>query len=377
MTKIKAIFTMLAVFILANFATAQAEDNANWYDTLTMEGMIDARAVYKAFDVDAEDVDKLNTSDIQVRYAGLGAVIEPSDFVEGYILFLFEEFYGGREDAPFAYFGDGSENFDMDEGWLKLHYQGAYFRMGKGYLPFTHESTFAVKDPMTWYFGDCRHSLLEIGYEHDYGALSFGAFNGDFDNADEDGKPADDAIDDFVLHAHVNPLAGVEGYDLEIGGGYLSDITEAAVGADFIDPNSNYETNVPGYSGYLHFEGEFSDNVGLGVELEYATSGRFDKENYVDASGEETAVSVVNAEVQVPFAHKHWIGAKYESISGLDWLNTAQYDKNFEPTEFSSYSGFAGTAILEPVTLAFQFTSGVDDESNTLTEVTFQTLLEF
>ncbi len=377
MKELGIILCVIAAVIIPNSASAETKEKSKWHDTISIEGMIDARVVYKAFDVNAKDVDALRTSDIQVRYAGLGAVIEPTDFIEAYMLFLFEEFYGGREDAPFAYFGDGSENFDMDEGWVKLHNNGAFFRIGKGYLPFTHETTFAVKDPLTWYYGDCRHTLAEIGYEHDIITLSVGAFNGNSDNADSHGEPGDDMIDGFVIHAHVNPLTRISGYSLEIGGGFINDLTEAAIGSDFLDPNGNYENNVFGYSGYLHFEAEFTQNIGLGVEFEYASSGEFDRDNYVNAADEQTAIDAINAEVQAPFLKHYWIGGKYESIGGLDWMETAQYNSDFEPTAFHGYGGFAGTNVLKPVTLAFQFIRGVDNESNAMTELIFQTLLEF
>jgi hypothetical protein len=376
----------IAFALIVNANAAFAEDEQKWYDTLSISGMVDARVVYKRFSTKAEGVDDVESSDIQTRYAGIGFEINPTDHIEAYVLFLFEEFYGGRESC-FPYHGDGSENFDMDEGWLKLNYSGGFLRMGKGYLPFTHETTFAVKDPLTWYYGDCRHTFGEIGYEHDYFATSLGVFNCDSDNrrlrgnAAADGEQElvldDDTLDSYVFHAHVLPLAAFDDHELEIGLGIISDVTEGAIGCEFIEPGSAYERDVPAYAGYLHYEGELTDTLGLGVELEYVASEKFAAQTYLDSAGDRTRLYVTNAELAAFLYDDYWIGLKHESIRGIDWLHTAQYDPEFKPRVFSSFGGFAGTDILEPVTLAFQFMAGSDDESNQLIEATFQTLLEF
>jgi hypothetical protein len=288
-------------------------------------------------------------------------------------------------------FGGEDLGIDMDEGFVTAEWNGLFGTLGKLYLPVGQFDTFAVADPLVLEVAECRQSAIGIGYNHEYFELSGWAFNGDFDNVDDEGDVADNAIDAFAVRLNIMPLAFQDQYSLTLGGYYLSDATETSLGFGDnlaeIDPNDvadngdefvKYESNVPLFGGFLTAELPFTDMFGLGFTGEYVATGEYDKEEYLDNRDEETAVSALNAELAALILEGSiQIGPKFEMISGLDWLETQENDPNYEVTAYSQYGGFIGYDPWDHLHLGLQVMAGADNEGNQVTDVQFQTLFEF
>ncbi len=333
---------------------------------ILVHAFIDSRVGYKDFDWASNAADDLLLSDVYARYAGVGFIFKPNQYVEGYFLALFEEFFADP----------GGDNFDMDEGWIKLQYCNAFLRIGKLYAPFAHESTFGVEDPLTWHFADTRKSGAELGYDNDYLFMSGTLINGEFDTVDSLGNPDDERIDDYVLHLHLHPLAMSDDYELEVGAGYLSDVTET--GLDFGNEylSGDYTSNVAAVSYYLTFMVPVTDGLVLGFDSEYIESGKFKRKNYVDLDGDRTKISSANIEVALFGGERWWAGAQYAMMGGFDWLSANGRDLGLTPTRFFSWGGFGGINLNDNASVALQFMSGNDDEGDTLVETYFQVFLE-
>ncbi len=335
---------------------------------VSVEAWVDARAAYKSYSFDAEGVDDVNQSDVYVRYAGVGFHAEPNPHLEAQLVFLFEEFFAEPD----------GDNFGMDEGWLKVKYGGAYVSAGKMFPAFTYEDTDGIEDPLTWHFGDCRKTAVELGYENSYVALSAAFFNGDFDLTDDLGNPEDEAIDDYVIHARLTPMTGDDGYLLDFGFSYLSDFAETELdfgNAFFMSPV--YEDPVPGYSGHAAFIAPVGSSYEFGLEAVYIASGEFDELNYVDLDGDQSSVSLMHAELSLAGDGKWWIGAGYDQISGLDWLGANEADPSLTPTRYAAWNAFAGAVIFENASVALQVAYGEDDEGDTALETYGRLLIEF
>jgi hypothetical protein len=335
---------------------------------VTINAWADSRAALKDRYWDGDVASDEHLSDIYVRYAGVGVTALPADGVEAYLEILFEEFFADPE-------GDG---FNLDQAWIKLDRGGAFLRIGKMNFPFGHETTFAVEDPLTWYFSDCRRSGVEIGFSNDYLTVSGGAFNGDFDVVDDNGDPGDERVDDYALHLHFNPLAGSDRFDLEIGGGYISDITETELdfGNNFFTAGSLYRDPVAAGSGYIVMSADVGGYYSLALDAEYMESEKFSGKNYVDARGDETAISSANVELALFKGEKWWVGAQYAAMGGFDWLDAQAHDPALAPVWFESWGGFGGMAVSDSLTLATQVVNGWDSEGDTVIESWFQVLFE-
>jgi len=354
--------------------------NQDWFDVTTINGIIDARVGYLSFAPQTNDLDVETVSDIYIFNAGLGAEIEPNEYLSGAIFFLWEEDFGGED-----------LGVDMDEGFITLAWMGLFGQLGKTYLPVGQFDTFAISDPLVLELAECRQSALGIGYEHIFFHVSGWTFAGDFENVDENGKAADNIVDSYAARLNVMPLAFQDRYSVTIGGYFLSDATETSLefGGNLaeVDPDNTpdngdefirYKTDVPLYGGFLTAELPFTDLFGIGITGEYVTTGEFNEEEYVDNTGAAAAISAMNGEVAALVLNGAVrIGGKFETISGLDWLETQGNDPNYEVTSFSQYGGFAGYDPWDHLHLGLQVMSGADNRGNKITHALFQTALEF
>lgn len=395
---IKRILIALIVFLLMASASAFAESDSDWFDIIYFTGYADMRADYFMFtpNTDNED-DEKTTSDIYVFEAALETHAEITDWVDADAVFYYVDSSNGDNTGR-------TEELTIDEFYITLSGWGVYAKMGKYYLPVGDFSSYGVgytrpKD-LFW----TRVSALGIGYdfvhpdtEKEVFGLSAHIFNGDFDNIEVvDGAPEtdDDMISDFAAHLFFAPTAfsDAEGYSLELGGYYLSDFTETLAGFGNIlmpqdiaaTPNDSsddvvlYENDIPLYGGYLTGDFNFTEMIGLGLVAEYATTGEIDELEYVDTSAEATAISAIHGELALLIHERRvQIGGRYSLINGLDYLETAGFDPEFEPSTYSEYGGYIGLDYIEYLHLGIQGLMGMDNESNTTTKIEFQAKVQF
>jgi hypothetical protein len=291
----------------------------------------------------------------------------------------------------------------FDEAYVQLgDDKGPFLRAGKYYMPFAQSETFGFEYNLVQRWLLANPVALGLGYNHKYFGVSAHMFNGRNDTSSSSGREDNDIIDTYAAGLDFSPLAMFEKHSLDLGGYFLTDATETwgnlgrlfngtrvvldANGNPTTESTVNYSENVPMYGGYLVGRFTLSDLLGLGVRGEYATTGEFDKKDYVDAKGKATAVTWMNAELAFLF----WegvigLGGKYESISGVDYfgpqmpagVNLAPPNETYEPTSYSHYGGFFTTNLMEELTIGLEYLYGKDSEDNSDMELQVQTRLDF
>jgi hypothetical protein len=366
---------------------ATAEEESNWYDSFSFTGYLDTRFQYSSFSPNVSGADKTSASDIRVWEAAISPGVRVSDYVDVTAVFYYVD--GSNKDHT-----GRSESLTVDEFYLLLHYGfddgkngQVWFKAGKYYPPVGNFTTFGIgytrPQDLFW----TRVSAAGFGYDHRFGGLSFHAFNGDFDRMKtKNGKPdpADDTVDSFAAAIRVSPLAFSDDQRLDIGAYFLSDVAETLnpIESMFAEnllvddggtPNDAsddtmgvlYKKDVPLYGAYLVGNFTITDMFGIGLAAEYATTGKFDRDYYLDAAGDETALTATNAEAALLLHGKRvQIGGRFGSIRGMDWLGAAVLDPDFKPTDYTQLGGFIGCDYVPGIHIAVQYLSGVDNESN-------------
>ncbi|MBZ0271128.1 hypothetical protein K8I61_03770 [bacterium] len=397
MNRILAVVLGVCLLASAGSALAQDDDADPWYSWIAFSGYLDTRVSYYSFtpDVDVDDFD-VSSSDISVFESALAATMTPTEFVESTVVLYFVDGARGVDtDLNLRHHGEG---LTVDEYYLILKYAGAYAKLGKYYPPIGDFTTYGISYTRVQDLFWTRASAAGLGYDHDYFSVSAHAFNGAFDQVEFTGgvpEVADDNIDTFAAALSVNPLAGVDDYDLTIGGYFLSDATETLAGLGSLlattpfdpgtplDPSDDstfveYDADTPLFGGFLTAELTFSEMFALGLAGEYATTGEWDDALYMDAAGEATAISAAHGEIAGLFNDKKaQVGGRMDMVSGLDWLGTAGLDPTFEPTTYTQFGGFVGIDYIEYVHLAVQLLAGSDSDSNTDLLGEFQARLNF
>jgi len=369
-----------ATVVVAEETADQENESSSWMEMLSVYGMVDARVGYRQVTPEADDYDTETTGDIYIYGAGMGVAAKINDYLSGFAFIVFEEEFGGAD-----------LDLYMDEGAVRFNWNGMFATIGKLYLPVGRFDTYAVSDPLVLELAECRQSTIGLGYEHPYFTVSAWGFAGDFDNVDEGGEAEDNTIDAFAGAVEVMPLAFQDRFTLSLGGYLLTDATETslAMGESLNEFNPDgvldngdefirYENNVPLYGGFLSAEFPITEMFGLGIVGEYATTGEFDEEEYLDNTGEATAISAANGELAVLLLDGAvQFGPKFEMISGLDWLETQDNDEEYEVTRYTQYGGFVGFNPWEHLHLGLQVMAGADNEENQVLDSVFQTALEF
>lgn len=181
-----------------------------WMDRLTLSGLLEAEAGYASL----EDG---NESDVVLATMELGLDAEVNDYVSGHFLLLWEE--------------DDTEPVDLDEGFITLTGGPdcpAYVNAGRMYVPFGNFETHMISDPLTLELAETQESAVMVGMEEKgfYGSVYL--FNGDADEHDEDSH-----IDNYGAQAGF--AMETEAFNLDIGGSYINNISDADAWEDFFD----------------------------------------------------------------------------------------------------------------------------------------------
>jgi hypothetical protein len=365
-----ALLSLVALSICPAFA----DDGPVWTENVQVTGEVDGRIViYDNFSPDNKDIDDVTGSDVYIYRAIMGIEAEPTEGISGVFSVLYEE---DRDTGQVAL---PEEEFRVEEAYVKFNLFWAFFQAGRFYQDFTELAPLAVSDPLTYTLGETRKTGLEAGLESEYFTASFAAFNGAVDLADDE----EQNIDNWVAHLAIRPLTWTEDYDLEIGGAFLSDATETAF--DFttlFDPNSPYEDDIGAWSAYLNSQLNFHSAVGLAMRGEMVRTLEFAKVNYLDTAGEMTTISAYNAELGLVI-FKHMIfGGKYDSISGMDWLNAELFEPSpisdeYQAKQYARYGGFFGSHATKSVDMKIEYLHGSDDENNVTDEVNTQFRVRF
>ena len=263
---------------------------------VTMGVLVEAEAGYEKQGDDS-------SSDLNLSTFGMGIDAELQEGIEGHVYFLWE---------------DGDDAIDIDEGYIKLGSTEEipfHVQAGRMYLPFGVYHSHFVSDPMTLDLGESRKEALLLGYDTDFIQLSAGAFNGEFDN------PDNDHINDFVAALTITPVESVEAgiywiSDLGEAGG-LEDILHENIDATDEKPAIKYNS-VNGYGGYVHVEKGI-----VTVDVEYiAAVGKVDVGILQNIS---VTPKAWNAEVAVAVRNSIELAARIEGSDDFVGMPEIQY----------------------------------------------------
>jgi len=374
---------MLLAVVFATTAMAQEEDSADWATTVKIGGFIDVRPTFYWFSPDTEvsipdfqTSDSFHSSDVSLYETGINVDAKPFDAVRGHVTVVYRE-------GPMDYvsqihdLGDNAEGALMfDEGYVQLGSgNSVWLRAGKYYAPISTKDTFGFNYNLLQRNLFTNPVAVGFGYNHKFAGFSGHLWNGQADSVSSSGRPDNDIIDTYAFEVHVLPLAFQETHSINLTGYLLTDFAETwgDLGRYLAGPLSQ---NIMLYGGYGIGRFFLTDLIGIGVRGEYAATQQFEKEDYVNAAGDETSISFVNAELALLF----WegvvkLGGKYESINGVDHFGMAGPES--EPTMYRRYGGFFRSNLMEELSLGVEYLLGSDDENNSDTELQVQARLDF
>jgi hypothetical protein len=179
------------------------------------------------------DYDEVNTSDIAVDELGFAFEAKVHKWATGLISFLYEE---------------GATDFEVDEAKITLgntELSPVYFSFGQMYIPFGNYESHMVSDPLTLEIGEAREQAALLGVEMNGAYATIYAFNGSIEDA-----AAEDLIDKYGIN--IGFAQETDQYDLDMGVGYINDISDSDGLTDALGLNSlvDYE-EISGLAAYL------------------------------------------------------------------------------------------------------------------------------
>ncbi len=158
-----------------------------------------------------------DSSDITLATVELEIDAQINEWVNGHLLLLYED--------------DDTEDFTVDEGIITIGNTEKfplYLSAGKMYVPFGNFESNMIQDPLTLELGETRESAVQVGFEAAgfYGSVY--AFNGDVGETNDNDK-----VDNYG--ANLGFAFEQEQFNVDIGVGYINNITDADTMTDALD----------------------------------------------------------------------------------------------------------------------------------------------
>jgi hypothetical protein len=317
-----------------------------WLDRVSLSGLVEVEAGYVDVDSDDPEADG-NESDLTLATVELGIDVDFVKHVSGHVLLLWEE--------------DETEPLDVDEATIRLDGEEViplYLEAGKLYLPFGIFESHFISDPLTLELGETRETAAVIGYDNGPFNLSFGVFNGDIDEEDDD-----DHIDSFVASAvYALPEDSVAGLELTAGVSWISNLADSDVLTDEIDGDS-ISDKVDGLGAFVI--ATWRDRLTLIAEYLGALDA-FEAGELAFDGGEKLEPKTWNIELGYAVSEKLNIAAKYE---GGDDLGDLLPDRQ--------YGAVASYELFKYTTFSLEYLHGEFENDDEQDMVTAQLAFEF
>ena len=329
------------------------ETSMNWFDRITLSGVIEVEAGYEDFDFDAPGQSDSSSSDVVLAGVDLGIDVDIVKHVHGHALFTWEE-------------EDDDEPVTLDEGFIIIDGEDivpVYLNAGKIYVPFGRFESHFISDPLTLEIGETRESAVKVGFANELLDICFAVFNGDINETGEE----DDHIDGYVLSAVLNlPEEAVSGLGLAVGASFISNIADSdgiqgAMEDDF--GTTEIKDYLAGFSAFL----SASVMERFFLEVEYVgTTEDFEGSDLGLAPGEEFQPRAWNLELACAVSEKLEVAVRYE---GSDDTYNLLPDKQY------------GVAVLfelfKNTSLAFEYLHGEFENDDERDLFTCQLAIEF
>lgn len=197
-------------------------------NSMTVSGAIEI----KALDSNSKDWSGDSESDIIVDTLELGIDTSSGDWVNGHVLFLYEQDPGPGRD---------SDDLQVDEAYItfsNLEVTPFYASAGRIYVPFGNFESNMISDPVTLTLAETRNEVLQLGTEMDNGFYGSGyVFNGDIPESKSGMSDRSNShIDNYGLN--LGYVMEREGFSLDIGAGYINNLAAAGGIYDAMDGNT-------------------------------------------------------------------------------------------------------------------------------------------
>jgi hypothetical protein len=275
----------------------------DWGKHIILSGAIEVEGSYEKKDLAPPAKENEKSSDISLSKVELGVDADIAKYVDGHVLFLYED----------------GEDVTVDEGFISLSGADefpAYLIAGKQYIPFGYFDTHFISDPTTLVLGETNEGAATIGYRFGDEILdiSLGVFNGRAKKAGDD-----DVIDNIVAGLLLNPFDG-----LTLGASYISNLAGSdSFNEAVVDPD-NLESLVAGWSASVTYE--FLDRFKLIGEYLGALDNFKAGEIYDRADAKERKPVAWNMELGVAVTEDFGLAARYGgSDDGGDLLAEKEY----------------------------------------------------
>jgi hypothetical protein len=398
---------------------------SSWTESITVGGYVDARPqFYWFFPNGGSGLHELHSSAVSLYEAALRVTAKPAENIVKVVATAAYRDDGRIEHVTNYYLdsdrkahqysqsdlgGTLGKYLFFDEGYVQVG-EDFFLRVGKYYLPIT------VHDPKETF--SMHYNLLErnlitnslavgVGYNYKYLAVSGHAFNGENAIADAAGHVKNDVlvIDTFAAALNLYPLAMFEHkYSLNLGGYWLSDATQTQgnFAKLFNGSDINYEHHIPLGGGYVTGKFFFTDTdaswLGLGFRAEYATTGKFDRQDYViideiTHKQSRTTITFMDAEVALLFFEgMATLGGTYETVNGMNYFGMLDPDlvaklgpdahntgnlKHYAPSAYARYGGFLRTNLMDQLSVGLELLQGADNVHNADRELQCQARVDF
>lgn len=131
-------------------------------NSLTFSGAIEVEANYNS------DYDNESSSDLTLATVAFGLDMQAHEWVQGHVLFLYEE--------------DSGDDVVVDEAFVTIGNADAtpvFLSVGRMYVPFGNFTTFMVSDPLTLEMAETQETALQVGYADNGLHAALYAFNGE------------------------------------------------------------------------------------------------------------------------------------------------------------------------------------------------------
>jgi hypothetical protein len=219
------------VFVLGLFmVTTNAQAAEIEVPKIQLSGLIEVGGVWQDIDYEGAVPEKEDDSDICLTTVELTAEAEVNEWVNVVAVFLYE-------DPTFNWSGGGETTVEIDEAMVTIGNTEefpVYVNAGKMYVPFgallTHFPDDPLYDgPLTLLLGETLEKSVLVGAKYQGFSVSGYGFNGDMDELLEDENVKTFGVD---LNFSFDDEAG---FDILIGGSYISNIADSDVVTERLD----------------------------------------------------------------------------------------------------------------------------------------------
>lgn len=335
-------------------AIAKDEDMDNWFDRITISGVIEGEAGSASTDYNDSAREDVDESDVVLATVELGIDAEVHKHVSGHILLLYEE-------------DENDGNIAIDEGFITIDGKDVvplYLNVGQLYVPFGQYESHMITDPVTLDLGETSQSAVQVGFANDLLDASVAIFNGDVDEPDSDSTIGSIAAG-IVFTLPEDTIANV---GLSAGVSYISNIADTDGFEGFLATSDSVEDHVAGMGAFVSVS--VMDMVF--IEAEYISAIEEFKAADLDfAGGDELAPSALNIELAFAPIDNLMLAIRY---SQTDDFKGGVVEEVLPETQYGICASYG---VFDNTSLSLEYLKSDYENDDEVSVITAQLGIEF